>query len=208
MLANRDIEILRALSLDVRLLTLGQIASAWWSDSHAGLSTARRRLARLTDTGFLNRLRFAARPLPKIEEPLCRWTPGDADPNFHALSWKLQSRWQHGARPTTVYTATRRTSNLFGGPLRGLLKRSFQARTTWGLPPCTSVTANEMRPAHTCGSGRTASATTIENGPMPFSPGPDVPPHLAIEFGGAYKPERLRDFHRHCVSQRLPYEVW
>jgi hypothetical protein len=29
-----------------------------------------------------------------------------------------------------------------------------------------------------------------------------------VEFGGAYPAERVRSFHRFCVRQKLPYEIW
>ena len=31
---------------------------------------------------------------------------------------------------------------------------------------------------------------------------------LAIEFGGRYDVERIREFHRDCVARRRPYELW
>ena len=29
-----------------------------------------------------------------------------------------------------------------------------------------------------------------------------------IEFGGAYSKRKLAEFHRHCATRGLPYEIW
>ncbi len=33
-------------------------------------------------------------------------------------------------------------------------------------------------------------------------------PVRAVDFGGAYRDERLRDFHAACAEKSLPYELW
>ena len=33
-------------------------------------------------------------------------------------------------------------------------------------------------------------------------------PVRAVDFGGAYREDRLREFHRSCAAQTLPYELW
>jgi hypothetical protein len=115
LIASRDEEILHTLARKVRLFSLSQLAARWWSDSPSGTTNARKRLRQLLQSGYLQVHRVMARPLPTIEQPLLSWRPGEPLPEFGAVAWKLQSRWTEPLRPLTVYIATGRTANFFGG---------------------------------------------------------------------------------------------
>lgn len=211
LLVARDDEILRTLSLRVRLFALDQIAAAWWTSTPAGRTNARRRLATLVDAGMLRRLRVNVRPLPALEGPVLSWQPGDADPPFGAVAWRLQSRWQEPPRTTTVYIATRRGANQYGGRQRGELRREFQATHDLG------VAAMFLRMRAIDSSrvegwiGEDVLAPHRRGQKLPdavLADAPDRPPRLVLEFGGAYDSDRVRAFHESCAEDELPYQLW
>lgn len=211
MLADRDLEILCALSVHVRLFSLQQISEHWWPSSPSALPNARRRLAGLVDSGHLERIRFPVRPLPPLDAPLITWSPSLPSPDYEAVSWKLKSRWTEAPKATTTYIATARAANLFGGHARGRLKRSAQASHDLGVSAVYLRFRNE-RPAEAAlwiGEDLLAHHRRHEKIPdAVISTAPENKPQLVIEFGGAYEPARVRAFHLDCKKKRLPYELW
>lgn len=112
-LSQRDLTLLEALALRVRLVGQRQAAEALWA-SH--LANARRRLRRLVREGMITREVLPAMPLPELNEPVVRWQPGQAAPRSDVISFQLQSRWRFRAlRPTVVYFPTSMTVTYFGG---------------------------------------------------------------------------------------------
>lgn len=211
LLISRDDEILRTLSLKVRLLSLAQVAGTWWEPTDSGRSTARKRLAQLADAGLLRRLRIPARPLPTLEAPALVWRAGDPPPDLGAVAWRLQSRWKEGPTATTVFVVTQRGANQYGGRLRGRLRREFQATHDLGV----AAVYLRMRALNS----ETAAAWIGEDILSPHRRGEKVPdavlaagpeerPRLVVEFGGAYDAARVRRFHEDCAERRLPYELW
>lgn len=211
LLVSRDDEILRTLSLKVRLLSLAQVAAAWWEPTEAGRLNARRRLTKLVGDGLVTRLRVQARPLPPLVAPALRWKPGDPTPDIGAVAWCLQSRWKEGPCETAVYVATRRGANQYGGRGRGELRRVFQATHDLG------VSAMYLR-LHAI-NHVDADAWIGEDILSPYRRGEKLPdavlaespesrPRLVLEFGGAYDAARVRSFHESCADDALPYELW
>jgi len=210
-LQDRDQEILSALSRRVRLFSLLQVASTWWGEGSVAEANTRRRLSKLTDAGLLRRLRIMALPLPELSKPLIRWEPGDGEPEFGPVAWKLQSRWKETPRKTTVYIATSRASGIYGGRARGELKQEFQATHDLGvsaiylrlfrLDPASAeswVGEDVLR--------RYRLGQKIPDAVLADSPA--QPPKLVLEFGGAYDVRRLRHFHADCEKKSTPYEIW
>jgi hypothetical protein len=210
-LVSRDDDILRTLALRVRLLSLAQVAEGWWEATDAGRTNARRRLAKLAQSGLIGRLIVPARPLPPLDAPTLAWRPGEGTPDFGAVAWRLQSRWKEGPMPTVAYIATRRGANQYGGRLRGRIRRELQVTHDLGV----SAVYLRMRALN-------LEATDAWIGEDVLSPErrgeklPDAviadslqsPPRLVVEFGGAYDAERVRRFHEDCAERQLPYELW
>ena len=112
-LTTRDVVVLQALSLKVRLFGLRQIADAIWSGH---VANARRRMRRLVTAGLVRREVAPAQPLPDLTGPVFEWRPGDGDPNAGRISFRLKGRWKYQAlRPTVVYLPTEATIEHFGG---------------------------------------------------------------------------------------------
>jgi hypothetical protein len=210
-LVARDDDILRTLALRLRLLSLDQVASTWWEPGERGLVNARRRLALLVDAGMLRRLRVQVRPLPPLDRPALAWRPDDPEPDFGAVAWCLQSRWKEPARATTVYIATRRGANQYGGRQRGELRREFQATHDLGV----SAIYLRLRATNECEAkdwiGEDVLAPHRRGEKLPdavLAHGPEARPRMVLEFGGSYDADRVRLFHRSCVDERQPYQLW
>ena len=106
-LHRRDLLLLEALALRIRLVGQRQAAESFWAGH---LANARRRLTQLVQTGFLIRAIVNAQPLPELLAPVLRWQPGQPDPDAQQVSFQLQSRWRYRAlRPTVVFFATETT---------------------------------------------------------------------------------------------------
>ena len=112
-LRQRDMVVLEALALRVRVLGQRQAADAFWSGH---IANTRRRLQQLVTEGLLTRAFVPARPLPEILQPIVRWQPGQPMPDANRISNQLQSRWKfRSLRPTVVYFPTEKTILQFGG---------------------------------------------------------------------------------------------
>lgn len=113
--SDRDRRILDTLTARVRLLSLSQIARVFWSGVRDPRVAARKRLAVLERTGFLERLNVLARPELPLPAPVAKWAPGEAPPNFGAVAYQVQARWEQAPTPTTVVVATARAGHWCGG---------------------------------------------------------------------------------------------
>jgi hypothetical protein len=210
-LKPRDEEILRTVSLKVRLLSFAQLAEMWWSLTETGKANARERLQRLVKASLLRRLRVQARPLPKLERPVLAWKPTEPEPDFGPAAWQLQKRWTVGPRQTTVYLATAKAANQFGGRLRGVLRRDFQATHDLGVSAMYLHLLQNDPAAAKEWIGEDVLSPLRRGEKLPdavLARAPDCRPRQVLEFGGAYDVFRLRRFHDDCESRNLPYQVW
>ena len=210
-ITSRDDELLKALALKVRVLSLSQIAAAWWAPTPAGRSNARRRLAVFIRAGLLLSAHFQVRPLPSLTAPVATWRPDTPPPNFGSVAWKLQSRWTSPPRRTTVYFVSGKGANQYGGRARGAIKREFQVTHDLGVA---QLYLNLLRTdpdaaAQWVGEDVLRYSRRREKIPDAVLMAPNQrTPRLVIEFGGAYDVRRLRKFHRDCACRGLPYEIW
>src|SRR5262245_38246284 len=95
-LTRRDLEILDALTKRVRVLSIPQIARTWWAEAADPLRVANNRLRTLQAEELVRVERLPAHPELDLQAPAATWSPGDAAPDFGAISHRLQSRWnQH-----------------------------------------------------------------------------------------------------------------
>ena len=207
---DRDRAILDALSFRVRVLSLEQIARAWWGDAHDGRRLARRRLAVLERAGLVHRRQVLARPILPLESPEFTWEPGDVAPDSGAISWRLRKRWTEPPRPTAVYHASAETIRSLGG---GGGKLPSPGQETHDLH-----TAEVFLRFRGCSPGLVqlwrgedvfkADRQGGEKVPDALVVRPDGEPELAVEFAGSYGPERVADFHGYCEAKELAYQLW
>jgi hypothetical protein len=208
-LTPRDESILEVLTLKVRLLSLSQTAAGWWKESSSPTERARKRMAELVGAGLIAREAVNARPLLSLDTPVVQWIPGKADPDYDAVSYRLQSRWTAAPRSTTVYIATRKAAYQFGGA-GGRLKHRLQAthdlhvsqvfiRFLHIAPRLAEAWAGEEIVAPTRREQKLPDAMIRE---------PDGAPTLVVEFGGAYDAKRVRKFHEDCRRRSLRYQLW
>jgi hypothetical protein len=114
-------------------------------------------------------------------------------------------------RRTTVYIATRKAANQFGGRLRGAIKYDLQAPHDLGVAQVYLQLLRTDPRAAECWVGEDILRLSRRRQKLPdaaITDGPDKRIFTAIEFGGAYDAERLRGFHRHCAAPKLPYQLW
>jgi len=206
-LTSRDLTILEALSLRVRLVGLRQLADALW---FGHIANTRRRLRRLVAAGLIRRDAAPARPLPEIVAPVCTWQPGTPEPDAGQVSFCLRSRWAYTAlRPTVVYLPTEKTMEHFGGRLH---HRQISTQVTHDLgvaaiwlwfqvnEPCLAAAWS--------GEDMFAQDRRGETLPDAAILGVDGEPITMIEFGGSYGPSRIAEFHDDCAMRGLAYQIW
>lgn len=209
-LSSRDLEIIDALSVRVRMLTLADLAAAWWNPGCSGRKNAAKRLALLARAGLVRRVDVLAQPMLTLGSPEYAWFPGDKPTTFGALSWRLQSRWSGHPRRTAIYIATARAVDLYGGGTAGTVKNLCQV--THDLHLGAVYLAYRRRwpsdAAQWCGEDVFAKERHHQKIPDALLINDLGEPYRAIEFGGAYSARRLQAFHEHCRDCGLPYEIW
>lgn len=212
-LTERDRDILDALTCRVRVLSLEQVARAWWPG--ASRSAAEERLSRLSAAGLVEARRFAARPETELVAPLATWQPGRSTPDFATVSYRAKSRWSEPPVMTACVIATERSGNRFGGRggrfpraterthdlhlaqvyLRMRVLNPSRART-WLREDLVAKSRSEDE--ETAAAGEKLPDAIVRDGQH----------DTAIEFAGAYAREKLREFHLYCERTSLAYELW
>lgn len=206
---NRDQDILRSLTFCVRFLSLEQLARVWWGSAAEPKRAARRRLERLEQARLLERRSVLARPLLELEGPVFAWEPGAGDPDPEVVSHQLKSRWTEAPRATTVYLATRKTLNQFGGAGPAKLPPLGQETHDLHMGELYLRLRNQDPAAAEDWVGEECYRNDRrgEKRPDAMLVGPDGP-YLVIEFAGSYDADHVESFHRDCRERRLPYELW
>jgi hypothetical protein len=205
---ERNEALLRVLTHKVRFLTLSQIARTWWSGSGAPEASARQHLRRLAKTGYVERKELLLHPEITLLHPVFSWQPGEASPDCEVISYQCQERWSQPPRVVSVWIATRKAADLFGGFGGRILRldhathdlhvgtiychfaRHDQERADAWLP--------EEEIAAEAGE-RTPDALLYDRAGNCF---------LAVEFGGACKAPRVEKLHAFGERYRLAYELW
>lgn len=210
-LTMRDLEILHALTHCVRVLSVDQIRRGWWSSTTEDSTAVRDRLRLLARSGWISRASILTQPLPKMDEPLAVWWPGQVSPPFDAIAWTTKKRWRAPARSTPVVLASDKAARRFFGRQARGLRQAFQATHDLGL----SEVYLHFRKARTSllplWRGERQIASLRRRRKVPDAVIADAslwPPQVVIEFAGMYSAERMRNFHSFCVRESLPYELW
>jgi hypothetical protein len=169
-------------------------------------------IRRLHRRGLIERQRTALR-LPRVDNPIFAWGPGDAVPGYESLVWQLEKRYRV-LRPQTaiVYWATPRAADMFGGtarrPGRGDqfehdlgLAEAYLARTQQDPGAIVHWISEDLL-------RQRFSGPLLKCIPDAAILSADGTIDKLIEFGGQYSAKRLRAFHAHCEHHVIPYELW
>jgi hypothetical protein len=197
------------LTKKVRFLTASQAATLWRLSGPRSAENARRRLDDLINAGLIRDATVRVHPELPLRDPILVWTPGDAEPNFGAIAYRLNIRWKEPFRAVTVYLASSKLAQLFGARSR-VLKRPYQSNHDThvaGLYVKYFVEEPEKADAWISEDVLAPSRKhqKLPDAELHFTDG-RAP--LVIEFGGAYRSDRLRKVHEDCLRRRIGYELW
>ena len=208
-MADHGNDILTALTVRVPLLTFGQIARTWWSESKAGKAATRRCLRQLEEQRLVDRYELRTHPELPIAEPMFRWGPGGPPPNPSSLSYRAGQRWSESEIPTVVYLATKKAARAFGG-FPGHLKGAGLGHDVYlgalyvyylrERPSDASDWVSEYFLETKRGYKEVVPDAALVDS--------DFRPRHIVEVIGSYPPERIRDLHDDCERRQLPYEFW
>ena len=170
-----------------------------------------RRLKHLKQRGFLAR-HLVAVALFIPDAPLVNWLPDLSEPNWHAIAWQLERRWKSlSAARFWVNWATRRAAAVTGG-VGGRLRQPMQLQHDLAVT-AVYIARQKDTPEDETWVGEDAYRVLLH--PKGRVKVPDAlivdqqhQTRRVIELGGMYGPRRLRGFHHHWASRRIPYEIW
>ena len=110
--------VITLLARDCRVITVRQAASAFFSNRRDPLDCARRAARTLVRLGLAT-IRPGCMGRLHAKAPLLQFRPGDATPNFSALAWQNQKRWQAiKPRQGVCLVATEKARLALGGTTR------------------------------------------------------------------------------------------
>lgn len=206
---SRDIQIVEALTLKTRVMTLDQIARLWWPKSKNGASDAKKRILKLRKAGCIERYQINTHPIISMVSPVTQWRPNLEVPDFSSVAWKLKQRWILTHTPTWVFVATRRAANLFGS-FGGKLKDPLQVTHDIHLSEVYLKYSFEFpgQADRWVGEDAFLKAGHGIKDPDAFLLDENGTITKVVEFGGKYSADRVEQFHRHCEERELEYELW
>ena len=107
-------EILISLAWHVRVLSVEQLARAWWSGLATGERLASKFVKAWSTTDWLHVRYVLSRKSTPLAEPLEVWHPEAPVPDFAELSRLLHRRARTPTRKFRIVTASRKCRELFG----------------------------------------------------------------------------------------------
>lgn len=201
-------QFVRVLADSVRVMSIVQVASTWWTDTRWGRSRASAATNQLVSDGWLHMQWALSRPVQSLVSPLIAWRPGDRRPDFRLTVRLLHQRAMADARPVKIVFAARRAVIFFGtgrAPSIKLTQMTHDLNVSElylhyrrnGLPDhC--WTSEDRLPRDWPLKARPDALLRSENG--------DVV--RATEYGGDYPASRLTELHAGLSSIGLSYEIW
>ena len=196
-----DFDIAQTLALRVRLLERSQAIRIW--------PDADERLPRLVKAGLIEQFNINAHPPLQPHQPLASWVPDQPEPDFHAISTRARTRWNQAAVNTSVFVASKRAANLFGGDAYGL--PPVEHRDHDLLLSDAYVFYRNQRPdvaMRWVGEDFFPKAGFRIKDPDAFLVDDDGQFRCVIESAGRYSTQQVQSFHDYCAIHNLPYELW
>ena len=202
-------ELLRCLTHHVRVLTVDQVARTWWPHTQRPKNNARKRLQELESQGLVRLANVLARPEIELAKPVFQWNPGDPDPDFGPIAYRLKTRWSGPLVPTEVVIATRDAKLRYGGYIGGRMPRDSETTHDINLakvylqlrrdqPRLLDYWVSEAQQyAEGGGKNQRLPDVIIRDG---------AAVQMIIEFAGAYSKQKLQAFH--AEAQQSTYQLW
>lgn len=211
-LTDRDYEILRTLTQKVRVLTSKQAALAWWGEGTQAQKLAQGRLSVLVREGLLARDELMVHPELVLNRPVVEWRPGDEEPDFGAVAYRLKSRWAATLQPTALFLATKAANRLVGGYIGDRRPRRAEATHDVHLAavylwlrshhPEDALAWDSEHRLYAEGGGR---GEKLPDAWIRHAVGVESEDRI-VEFGGAYCKRKLEAFHDAFAGHR--YDLW
>ena len=202
-----EIEILTALTCQVRVLSEHQLLRGW-RDEHStdaiAFSVTRLNAARLLRSDNWSVV------LPMIEDaPILTWKPGQPDPDTWPLSKEIRTRWNRPSSSVRVYRATELAGRAFGART-GHDTRLIEQRHDLLLAEVFVLYRLRLPALASRWVGEDA-VPVAERGvknPDAFLLDEQYRPRRVIESAGSYSQHQVDTFHEYCRQCELPYELW
>lgn len=209
-LTERDRSILRTLVKKVRMMTVAQIAQGWWPQAESSAILAARRLRSLKAHRLVDRVTLPAHPMLDLRVPILTWEPGQPDPDYYAVSYRLTSRWPSEYIPTPVYFAAEPGARMFGIAAAQPIRHPDQVTHDLHLSAVYLTVFRKHPEIAQAWVGEDEFAVERERQKLPDAVVKDAAGHvrMVIEFGGKYDPVRFRAFHEDCRKRTTPYQLW
>jgi hypothetical protein len=206
--SQEELSVIRALALQVRLVTAEQLAKGWFAGFVDAAARAETLIGRLRKASFIDRIVSEAHPLLEQVRPLFSWKVGTAHPEDReilAVAEQSRARWRLPHVPVEVFRAGKRACRAFGAFVDA--RRIKHCEVTHDLHLTeVFIDYRRRRPR--------LAAQWLGEGAFPKlglsilgMKDPDA--YLldscgvglrVIEYGGSYEAEHLRAFHRHCAG--------
>ena len=200
-----DLEIVRALTCQVRVLSHDQVRRGW----NQPIDAVRQQLARLVTAKLVAIVELTVVAPMVGRTPIFLWKPGEDSPDAWRLSLAVRNRWRRAATRHTVFQATDLAARLFGSSA-GRSTRVYERQHDLLLAEVFVRYRQELPSLVPYWVGEEALPKTeygVKN-PDAFLIDDESRPRRVIESAGAYSQQQVETFHEYCRLTRLPYELW
>ena len=200
-----ELSVVRTLSVQVKYLTVEQVARGWFVDCDEPKHDATCLLESLANSDLLIEETIEVYDAPHPFRPLLEWKPGDPPPTFdrlNQLAETLGNRWSERLRPVTVFQTSRKAANSFGTTTTDSKDRS----SDWSHDLFISEVLLRYRKARKSEVDDWIGEAFLPKLGFMIKGMKDPDAFLVvdgriervIEIGGKYTAEHLRSLHEHC----------
>ena len=204
-----ELSIARALALQVRVMTVPQVAAGWFADTADPRASALTALCRLANAGLVESLTLEAHPLLPLQQPLFVWRAGDPCPNpldFVVISVQSQARWNRPHVPVALWRATKRASHVWGAFHDA--RRIRHSEASHDLHFAEVFVRYRCQHQHAAADWLGEAAFPKLGFELKGMKDPDAflvnetgVAYRVVEFAGSYEADHLWDFHAHCSGR-------
>jgi hypothetical protein len=202
-----ELEVLRALSVQVKYLTTEQIARGWCDMGNHADESSECVIESLRRSGLMEEETIEVYETPRPTQPLLEWTPGDPPPTagqLHQLADLLATRWSQRLQAVQVFRASREAANVFGATTGEGKDRS----SDWSHDLLISEVLLRYRAVHPVEVKDWIGESFVPKLGLTIKGMKDPDAFLIvagrieriIEIGGKYSVEHLQALHEHCAG--------
>ena len=204
----REKEIVKVLADSVRVLSIDQVASAWWSETRWGRSRAKSALSGLVHEGWLHVQQALSRPVLQLTAPIVEWRPEQIQPDLNAAALKLHRRAMTHAIPQTVYYASSKAVCLFGSGRAPTIKLTQMTHDLHVSEVYLHYRTQERAAEDWVSEDRLPRDWLVKVRPDAAIRDHEGSIARAVEYGGDYPVSRLIEIHEQLASVGIGYELW